>query len=104
MQRIRIVPILLATCAAALLAGGSSVGGPAAPGNGERFSQHDFEAELSAQRDNERYWNASQQNAAGTGNEDAVPANLAADWLTRHIYTEIVAQSRLGRRAAPNAA
>jgi len=103
-KRTRILPIALAVCTAALLAGCSSVGGTAATVNGDRFSQRDFEAELTAQRDNERYWNASQQNAPGTQNEDAVPATLAADWLTRHIYTEIVAQSPLGRRSKPDAA
>lgn len=104
MKRTRIVPIVIAVCTAALLAGCSSVGGTAATVNGERFSQRDFEAELEAQRDNEQYWNASQQNAAGTQNPDAVPASLAADWLTRHIYTEIVAGSPLGRRSKPDAA
>jgi hypothetical protein len=103
-KRTRIVPIVIAVCTAALLAGCSSVGGAAATVNGESFSERDFEAELAAQRENEEYWSASQANAGGTQDSDTVSAALAADWLTRHIYTEIVAQSPIGRRSKPDAA
>ena len=104
MKRTRFVPIATAVLAAALLAGCSSTGGTAATVDGVRYSQHDLEAELRAQRDNEQYWNASQQGSAASASEDSVPAQLTADWLTRHIYTQIVADSPVGRRAKPDAA
>ena len=101
MKRTRFVPIALVVLAAATLAGcSSSLGGTAATVNGERFSQRDLEAELQAQRDNEAYWNASQQGADGS--EESVPAALTADWLTRHIYTAVVADTPIGRRAEPS--
>lgn len=101
-KRTRFVPIATAVLAAALLAGCSSTGGTAATVDGVRYSQHDLEAELRAQRDNEKYWNASQQGAAAASSRESVPAQLTADWLTRHIYTEIVAATPLARRAKPS--
>ena len=104
MKRTRFVPIAIAVLAAALLAGCSTTGGTAATVNGVKYSQRDFQDELRAQRDNATYWNASQQGATGATGEHSVPAQLSADWLTRHIYTQIVADSPAGRNAKPDAA
>lgn len=104
MKRTRFVPIATAVLAAALLAGCSSVGGTAATVNGVQYSQRDLDAELRAQRDNATFWNATQQGSPESASTDSVPAALTAEWLTRRIYTEIVATSPLGERAEPDAA